>query len=497
MIELSAAEVAEAVEGRLVGVVDPHAATVAAADTDSRAMAPGALFIAKPGETTDGHLFIAEALAAGAVLALAERETAAEDGTPHPAVIVDDVVAAMARLAAEVVRRIRAHSPTTVIGITGSAGKTTTKDLLRGILEVEGPTVAPQGSYNSEVGVPLTVFTAALDTRFLVVEMGADAPGNIRDLAAIVEPDVGVVLMVGSAHAGKFGGAEKIAAVKQELVEAVGGEGTVILNDDDPQVRAMADAARAPVAWITADSMDVAPRAVAAQQVMLDDDGRPQLTLAFGAELVDPDEPRAVELTSGLIGAHHVTNLLAAAAAAAVAGVGPAAIGERLHGRGASSRWRMERTERADGVTILNDAYNASPESMREALRTLAMISRSAGRRSVAVLGAMLELGDESIARHAQLGETVVRLDISRVLVVGEEAYPLYRSAIAEGSWGAEVRWAATADEAEELLADELRTGDVVLFKSSHGAGLRLLGDRVAGRPGDALDGSGKAGTTW
>ncbi|GAB3188422.1 UDP-N-acetylmuramoyl-tripeptide--D-alanyl-D-alanine ligase [Nesterenkonia suensis] len=488
MIELSAAEIAEITSGRPSGLDDPRAVVVSAAETDSRAMEPGSLFIAKPGEITDGHLFIDAALAAGATLVLAERETADSAGRPHPAVIVDDVVEAMGHLAAEIVARIRAHSPTTVIGITGSAGKTTTKDLLRAVLEAEGPTVAPRGSYNGEVGVPLTVFTASLDTRWLVVEMGADGPGNIRHLAQMVRPDVGVVLMVGSAHAGKFGGADRIAEVKQELVEEVGADGVVILNDDDPQVRRMADVASAPVIWFSADSMDAVGDAVTAKEVRLDEDGHPRLLLSFGEEMH--------ELTSGLTGTHHVTNILAAAAAARAVGVSGEHVVERLRGLGPSSRWRMERTERPDGVTVINDAYNANPESMREALRTLAMLTRPTSRRSVAVLGPMLELGEESILRHTQLGETVVRLNIDQLLVVGEEAYPLYRGAVAEGSWGDEAHWVATAEEAEAHLEEQLRSGDVVLFKSSNGAGLRLLGDRIAAKGSEDVDG-GKAGASW
>lgn len=497
MIELSAPEVASAVSGRLRGVAEPESLLLHAADTDSRNMVEGALFIAKPGEVTDGHRFIDAALEAGARLVLAERETDAADGSAHPAVIVDDVVAAMGRLAAEIVRRIRAHSPTTVIGITGSAGKTTTKDLLKALLEPEGPTVAPQGSYNGEVGVPLTIFTASLDTRYLVVEMGADAPGNIRQLCEIVEPDIGVVLMVGSAHAGKFGGTDKIAQTKGELAEAVPAGGDVILNADDAQVSAMAARAQAPITWFgEGEQVEVQ-----AQSLTLDDAGHPVFTLAHHDE--DSATTTGIRVTSGLTGSHHVTNLLAAAAAALRAGVALEAIAHRLIGLGPGSRWRMERTERADGVTVINDAYNANPESMREALKTLARITRpqeGQQRRSVAVLGAMLELGAEHNIRHIQLGETVVRLNIAKLLVVGEDAYQLYRGAVAEGSWNEEAHWAATLEEAEEYLTAELRAGDVVLFKSSNGAGLRLLGDKIAADTGaavstDALTGNGKAGS--
>lgn len=469
MIALSAAEIAEAVGGRLRGVADPHSLVLTDADTDSRNMRPGALFIAKPGETTDGHRFIDRALAAGAELVLAQRDTDTPSGAPHPAVIVDDAVAAMGRLAAELVGRIRAHSPTTVIGITGSAGKTTTKDLLAALLRPEGPTVAPQGSYNGEVGVPLTVFGAELETRYLIIEMGADAPGNIRDLCEMVRPDIGAVLMVGTAHAGKFGGAERIAATKAELAELASQQ--VILNADDAQVAAMAQRASAPITWFG----ESAEADIRAENLRLDEQGHPMFDLVPAA---------GIRVSSGLIGAHHVGNLLAAAAVALCLGVAPEDVAGRLNGLGPSSRWRMERTDRPDGVTVINDAYNANPESMREALRTLAILTRgeAAGghRRSVAVLGSMLELGDDARWRHHQLGETVVRLNIDLTLVVGEDAYPLYRGAIAEGSWGSEVHWVADAEEAEAWLKDALAPGDVVLFKSSRDAGLRLLGDKVA-----------------
>jgi UDP-N-acetylmuramoyl-tripeptide--D-alanyl-D-alanine ligase len=481
MIELTAAEIAEAVGGRLRGVEAPRKLTLSHADTDSRTMRQAALFIAKPGEVTDGHCFIDDALAAGAALVLAERETEDPSGKPHPAILVEDVVLAMGMLAQEIVTRIRRHSAATVIGITGSAGKTTTKDLLAALLGPQGPTVAPQGSYNGEVGVPLTVFTAELDTRYLVIEMGADAPGNIRELCNMVRPDIGVVLMVGTAHAGKFGGADKIAQTKGELAELA--RAHVILNADDAQVSAMAHRAAAPVSWFGSVAAPSEDYAVAAQQVRQRPDGRLELTLVFD----QPDDQGRSEFrtASGLIGGHHVTNLLAAAAAAYRAGVAPADIAERLTGLGPSSRWRMETTQipwdgQQDAVTILNDAYNANPESMREALRTLAILMRDNQRRGVAVLGAMLELGEDSVWLHHQMGETVVRLNIDLTLVVGEEAYALYRGAVAEGSWGAEVQWVATLDEAEAWLRTALRPGDIVLFKSSNSAGLRLLGDKFA-----------------
>lgn len=262
MIEITAAQIAELTQGTLTPGTDPDLLIdVAAIITDSRDARAGSLYVAKAGEAADGHDFIAAAFAAGAVLTLAEREVASDDGTPVPAVIVADSVLAMGSLAAEVVRQIRAHSPLSVIGITGSAGKTTTKDLLAGILSPLGPTVAPVGSYNGEVGVPLTVFRADQDTRYLIIEMGATKMGQIRYLGAMVRPDLGVVLGVGSAHAGEFGSIDNIAVAKGELVEALTPTGRALLNFDDGRVRAMATRSGAPVSFFSSADADVLPSA--------------------------------------------------------------------------------------------------------------------------------------------------------------------------------------------------------------------------------------------
>jgi UDP-N-acetylmuramoyl-tripeptide--D-alanyl-D-alanine ligase len=472
MIAFTAAEIAEITNGRLDA--DPGITPLSVV-TDSREATPGSLYVAKPGEQADGHDFIAAAFAAGAVLALVERPVGGPDGTAYPSVLVPDAVLAMGALAAEAVRRIRsaravAGEELTVVGITGSAGKTTTKDLLAGILSAQGRTVAPQGSYNGEVGVPLTVFQADAGTRYLVIEMGATGIGHIEYLAAMVKPDIGVVLGVGTAHAGEFGGVENIARAKGELVEGLGAAGTAILNLDDERVAAMRGRTTAAVLGFSAEGREDA--AVQALNPDTNSGGNPEFDLLL------PSEDTRHHVSSRLIGAHHTGNLLAAAAAAFAAGVPGADIAAALSSQAAASRWRMERTERADGVTIINDAYNANPESMRAALRTLADLGR--GRRTWAVLGAMLELGEDSIREHTAVGTQVVRLNISRLVVVGREARALYVSAVQEGSWGDECVFAETADEAYELLDAELQPGDLVLFKSSNSVGLRHLGDRIA-----------------
>lgn len=477
MIEFSAAEIAALTGGRLVGA-DPAgpAIIVTSAATDSRECVPGSLFVAKPGEQSDGHLHLGSAFGGGAVLALAEREVAGPDGAPYPSVVVPDAVLAMGELAAETVRRLRAAGDVTVIGITGSAGKTTTKDLLAGLLAGLGPTVAPRGSYNGEVGVPLTVFQATWETRYLVIEMGATKPGHIAYLASLVQPDVGVVLGVGSAHAGEFGGVENIARAKGELVEALAATGTAVLNADDERVLAMRSRTAARTAFFTSSDDFAADGAVVrARNSTTTPEGNPSFTLTF------PDGGEH-EVVSPLLGLHHTTNLLAAANVAYELGCAPERIAEGLRTLAAASRWRMERTDRADGVTVINDAYNANPESMRAALRTLAELGRGR-RRTWAVLGEMLELGESTIEEHDLLGRVVVRLNISKLVCVGPNTRALFNGAVLEGSWGSEAVHVDDAAAAEQLLAAELEPGDIVLFKSSNGAGLRFLGDRIAEGP--------------
>ncbi|HST72704.1 UDP-N-acetylmuramoyl-tripeptide--D-alanyl-D-alanine ligase [Kocuria sp. U4B] len=505
MIELTAAQIAQITGGRAVGAAGRDAAggtgggsagehagevLVRHVTTDSREARPGTLFVAKPGEVTDGHEFVGAAFAAGSVLALVEREVADAAGAVYPAVVVPDVVEAMGRLAAWVVAQLRAQHGVKVVAVTGSVGKTTTKDLLKGIFEAEGPTVAPRGSYNGEVGVPLTVFETTPETRYLVVEMGATRIGNIDYLCRMVRPDVGVVLCVGSAHAGEFGGVANIARAKGELVEALRADGVAVLNDDDPAVRQMHRRTAAPVVFFGESPANVLPDVPAARvhaaDVRLGPGGSPEFDLHF------PDGS-VHRIVSRLIGEHHVTNLLAAASAAFVAGVAPERIAASLNAQGAASRWRMERTERPDGVTVINDAYNANPQSMRAALQSLAQLGRGADgagpRRTWAVLGGMLELGESTVEEHDALGRMVVRLNISKLIAVGELARPVYDAAQLEGSWGNEATWAADAEEAEEILRHELAPGDIVLFKSSNASGLRVLGDRVAAAAGAGQDG--------
>ena len=481
MIELNANQIAQATGGRLTSTVDAML-TVTSADTDSRNIIQDSLFIARRGETTDGHNFIGSARQAGAALILAERETTDVDGNIDPAVIVEDSTTAMGDLARYIVEQIRQHSETTVIGITGSVGKTSTKDALATLLATQGPTVAPQGSYNGEVGMPLTIFTAALETRYLIVEMGADRVGNIAELTNIVRPDISVVLTVGTAHAASFGSAENIAQTKGEIVEALPAGGIAVLNADDIQVAKMVNRVPTGASTIWFSAASTAPergRVVYAAGATTTENENPYFTLQYRAEDATEAEQRGVGVTALLIGEHHTSNVLAAATAALAAGLELETIASIMPKVGASSAHRMARTDRSDGITIIDDAYNANPESMRAGLKTLTMLGRNTGRRTWAVLGPMLELGAQHDKEHIQLGEVVVRLNIDQLVVVGAEARALYTGAINEGSWGDEVDHVLSNDEAFDLLAERARPGDIIFVKGSNGTRLWELADKL------------------
>ncbi|PKW25675.1 UDP-N-acetylmuramoyl-tripeptide--D-alanyl-D-alanine ligase [Phycicoccus duodecadis] len=467
MIPLTLAEVATITAGRLAGI-DPDAAARIMVDgpvvTDSREAGPGGLYVARVGEHADGHDFAAGALAAGAVAVLATRPL---DGVP--CVVVDDTQDGFAALARAVVDRSPALA---VVGITGSSGKTSTKDLLGTVLSRLGPTVAPEGSYNSEVGVPLTVCRVTPDTRFLVVEMGARGVGHIAYLTSMAPPRIAVVLNVGTAHLGEFGSREAIARAKSELPAALAATGVAVLNADDDAVRAMAAVTEARVVLV-GEAADAHVRATAVQ---VDDTGRAAFTLVTPAG--------EVPVALGLVGRHHVGNALAVAAVALELGLPLADVAAALGAARPVSRWRMEVTERPDGVTVVNDAYNANPDSMSAALAALERMGR--GRRTWAVLGTMLELGPDSDALHAGVGAEVVARGVQELVAVG--AAPLAAGALAAGAsaepgTATRVRSVPDAEAAERLLRAELAPGDVALFKSSRDAGLRWLGDRMAAPP--------------
>lgn len=469
MIRMTLADVADAVGGVLDLARSDTRDTIVSGmvDTDSRLIGPGDVFVAKPGDVTDGHLFVPAAVEAGAALALVEHRVDAEISQ----IVVPEVVQALADLARTVVARAREIGDLRVVGITGSNGKTTTKNLVQRILQDEGETVAPRNSFNNDVGAPLTMLRVGEGTRFLVSEFGADTGGMIARLAGLVTPDIGAVLMVGLAHAGGFGGIEATQRAKTELVQAIRPGGIAVLNIDDPRVAAMAEVAaergvtvrwfgRGPGAEVRAEDVEVSAAGTTSTIVVTDGSGE-----------------RRMPLHLQVLGEHHVMNALAAIAITRELGVDPEDAIARLATVQIAERWRMQPLG-SERVRIINDAYNASPDSMSAALRTLAQITEP-GQRKVAVLGAMSELGEAAGEEHDRVGLQAVRLRIERIVVVGRDARRLFLAAIGEGSWDGEAVFFETSDEAYDYLMTELRDGDRVLVKSSNSAGLRHLGDRL------------------
>jgi UDP-N-acetylmuramoyl-tripeptide--D-alanyl-D-alanine ligase len=446
VIPLTLAEVADAVGGELHDVADPRVPVTGDVELDSRRIRPGGLFVALAGERVDGHEHAAGAVGAGAVGVLAARPVGV------PAVVVPDVPAALADLARAVLDRL---PDVTVVGLTGSSGKTSTKDLVAQLLAELGPTVAPPGSFNNELGHPYTVLRSTVDTRYLVLEKSARGIGHVAWLTRIARPRIGVVLNVGTAHLGEFGSRENIALAKGELVEALPADGVAVLNADDPLVLAMADRTAARVVTVgLADTADV--RAV---DVTQDERGTPSYELVTAAG--------SVPVTLSVHGEHQVGNSLAAAAVALELGMPLPALADALGRARALSRWRMEVTERPDGVLVVNDAYNANPESMAAALRALSTMAR--GRRSWAVLGEMAELGASAADAHRRVGELTAELGVDRVVLVGPGAQRLYAGA-REGAVHVD-----DADAAIALLRAQLRPEDVVLVKASRSAGLERV----------------------
>jgi UDP-N-acetylmuramoyl-tripeptide--D-alanyl-D-alanine ligase len=473
MIPLALETIAHAVGGVLAGGAE--ASTIATGvSTDSRAVVPGDLFVAIVGERVDAHDLAPDAVAAGAVAVLSDRELAV------PCVVVDDTVAALGRLARHVLGTLPG---VVVVGVTGSSGKTSTKDLLAHVLAAYGPTVAPQGSFNTEVGLPVTALGVAPSTRVLVAEMGARGVGHIRYLCGITPPRIGVVLNVGSAHVGEFGSREAIAQTKGELVESlpVAGEGGVaVLNADDPLVIGMRTRTRARVVSY-GESAGADVRAV---DVALDDLGRPSFRLQ--------SDGRSAAVSLGLHGRHHVSNALAVAATGLVLGLDLDEVAAALTSARPASRWRMEVSQAPSGVTVVNDAYNANPESMDAALQALVAMGPAGrgtgGRRTFAVLGEMFELGDVSVAEHEQIGRTAVRLGVDRVVAVGTSApvQALARGAVLASGDPAFATVVPSVDAAIALLGAELRRDDVVLVKASRAAALERIAAALLGQEATA-----------
>ncbi len=441
--------------------------------TDSRQVSPGCLFVAIAGERVDGHDYAEAAVQQGAVAVLAQRPVGV------PAIVVDDPQQALGRLARAVCDRLAV----TVVGVTGSSGKTSTKDLLAQVLSRLGPVVAPPGSFNNELGLPLTVLRADDSTRVLVLEFGARGVGHIRTLTQIAPPTVSLVLNVGAAHAGEFGSPQITAAAKSELVQALPSQqqgGVAVLNADDPRVAAMQSLTQARVLRVGVLPPQEGPQqaqqrhlTVWAQEVQLDQMGRAGFTL--GVQVGESDHVDTAPVSLQVYGRHQVSNAVAVAAAAWALGMPVSEIAQGLSQAGAVSRWRMEVTHRDDGLTVINDAYNANPESMRAALESTVAMSQGRGRW--AILGPMRELGPRTHEEHILVGQQVASHAFTGLITVDADADAIAEGALEAGMPARAIHRVTDATQAVELARTLLQPNDVVVIKASRAVGLEAVAE--------------------
>lgn len=506
MIALTLQEIADITGGRLDCVEDPSAQVTGFVEFDSRKVTPGGLFLALPGARVDGHDFAEKAVASGAVAVLAARPVGVSaivvepkgkvegDGANADIYANDEdgsaaaVIEALSALARAVTQRLATDSALNIVGVTGSAGKTSTKDLIATIFRAAGETVAPPGSFNNEVGLPYTALRCDEHTEYLVAEMSARGIGHIRHLTNITAPKVGVVLNVGSAHLGEFGSRENIAQAKGELVEALPGAkdgGVAVLNADDPFVAGMAPRTDAKVVYYSAVDKQGSNVQYYATQVQLDDVARASFMMHTpGAQ------PLPVKLQ--VFGAHQVSNALAAAAAAIELGLSAELVANALSGHRIASEHRMDVRNRRDGVTLIDDSYNANPDSMRAAIAALAYTAAARpDARSIAVLGEMGELGEDALDSHRQLGSELAKYHVDHLVAVGTSVNTRAMAEAAQAK-GINTSICADVDEAAKIVDGLLRTApvgvddwpnrdakDVVLVKASNAQRLWLVAEKL------------------
>ena len=460
MIELTLNQIAQIVNGEVINA-DGGIKTSAFPVINSNQATDRTFFAAFMGEKVDGHDFIADAISKGAQFALVSKSSS------FPAIKVADVRKALQDLAIYVRSQL---VNLLVVGITGSQGKTTTKDLLRHILSAAGETIAPEESLNNELGVPLLILRCTETTKYCVVEMGARHLGDISYLVEIAKPHVGVVLCVGTAHLGEFGSRELIAKAKSEMVSSLAPGATAILGTYDeftPKMEIPDGVKR--ITFGEKSSCEVRAADIEVRE------GRAHF------DLVTSDGRAAVGLQ--LLGMHQISNALAAAASATALNIPIETISAALSTAEVSSKWRMEISQVGD-ITLINDSYNANPESVAAALRTLALISQESGGVSWAILGKMQELGESSATQHAAIGRLACEIGIDNLVAVGIKDYLTDLDSIEEGD-ASEVHYFETKSDALAIV-EHFAPGDVVLIKASRSGEFNLLADSIKEKLGEA-----------
>jgi UDP-N-acetylmuramoyl-tripeptide--D-alanyl-D-alanine ligase len=473
MIKITLEKIAEIVGGELINSSDSK--VVSAVAIDSNKITPGALFVAIEGARQDGHSYVKEAFTKGAVAALVSKPIAdfpcilVTERSGAPEQFSQPTIWALAKLATHVHQNL---PKLITVAITGSSGKTTTKDLVFQLGDLLGKTVAAKGSANNEIGMPLTVLECDEDTRLLVLEMGARHTGNIKYLTNIAKPNFSIITHIGTAHLEIFGSEENIINAKAEIIENLTTLDWAIINLDDANSKKVIEKTQANLATFAIN----ANANLEAKNIKLNDKGNPEFQMRF--------QDQSAEVKLEFTGIHNVYNALAAALPFLLSGVPLAKVVEKLNSSKVLSNWRMELTQLKDNILLINDAYNANFESMSAALQALAQIATQ--RRKIAILGEMKELGDQSGPFHFAIGELTAKIKIDHLLVVGKGAQKIIDGARADKTWLGE----ATLHENNHTLLvhakELLRENDVVLIKASRSVGLEIVAAELVRDRGDA-----------
>ncbi len=463
MISMNLKEISAAIEAE-VKYADLESRVTGKVVIDSRKVSPGDLFIAIKGENVDGHDFAAQAIKQGAVAVILSKEL---PGVPSLIVTAGNInskevdqptVIALGKLAKYLLQRL---PNLWKIAVTGSSGKTTTKDLLAELGKLVGPTVAPIGSYNNEIGLPQTVLECDENTKVLILEMGARQVGNIKHLCEIAKPDTSIILNIGTAHAEIFTSPEKIFQAKSEIIECLSSADVAILNHEDPQFNQHKTKAKVISFGLTGSQ-------VSAKNVILNENAQAQYELEY-------DGKNSV-VSLKLIGAHQVSNSLAAAAAFLQKGIAIEDVSKVLSNATPKSKWRLQIEKSKNNVTVINDVYNANPESTKSAIRTLKQIGE--GKNTFVILGEMRELGNLSKQLHEDVAELIHELDIKNTLVIGNGAKPIY-DYLLKHEYSGKLFFVEGIDSALVKAKEIIRANDVVLVKASRSIGLERVANAI------------------
>lgn len=463
MIPLTLEEISVAINAASLNL-DSNLKVTGKVVIDSRKVSQGDLFVAINGENVDGHDFCHEAIKKGAIAVISSKELVGiptllvKEGNAASKNVDQPTVIALGKLASYLLMKLPNIFK---IAVTGSSGKTTTKDLLFDLGNLIGPTVAPVGSYNNEIGMPQTILECDEKTKVLILEMGAREVGNIKKLCQIAKPDTSILLNIGSAHIEIFGSRELILKTKSEIIECLNAEDVAVLNHEDETFSKQKTKAKVV-------SFGLSGADVSAKNVVLNDKAQASYELEF--------EGKVSQVNLKIVGAHQVSNSLAAAAVFLKKGLDIDLVAKTLSNSVAKSKWRMQVEVNSKNITVINDSYNANPESMKAAIRTLKQVG--ADKKTFIIVGEMLELGSDSKQMHEEVADLIQKLDVKKTLVVGNGA-KIISDYLSSNAYKGRLEFCVDIDSAISKTKEMVEINDVVLVKASRAIGLERVANAL------------------